>query len=410
MPSESVETVIIGGGQAGLVMSHMLRTRGRPHIVLERSRVAERWRSERWNGLRFQFPNWSVRLPDFPFPQSDPDGFAPPEEIVEYLERYARHIEAPVRSGVAATAVRRDPQSGRYTVETAVGQIEAKNVVIATGPYQKPVIPPCCSEASPFFQVHASQYKSSSQLPDGGVLVVGSGASGTQIAEELLREGRRVYISLGRHRRFPRRYRGKDVIWWLERLGIDRTPVAKHVPGQPLPLITGAYGGHTLDFRHLAAQGLTLLGHVENIAGTVVKIAPDLADSLAYGDAAYMGFLDMVDEQVDRLGLRAPEDPEARIPHPDPDCVREPLHRLDLTEAGVNAVIWATGYACEFSWIDVPVLNERGEPKHREGVTDAPGLYFIGLLWLARMNSSFLSGVAEDAERLAELIAADTSR
>jgi len=410
MTTECVETVIIGGGQAGLVMSHMLRKRGRPHLVLERNRIAERWRSERWNGLKFQFPNWSVRLPDFPFPHSDPDGFAPPEEIVAYLADYARHIEAPVRTGVAATAVQRDPQSGRFTVETPGGQIGAKNVVIATGPYQKPMIPQCYSEASPFFQVHASQYKSTSQLPDGGVLVVGSGASGAQIAEELLREGRQVYISVGRHRRFPRRYRGKDVIWWLERLGSDRTPVAQRIPGQPLPLITGAYGGHTLDFRHLAAQGLILLGHIENITGTTVEIAPDLADSLAYGDAAYMVFLDMVDAQVDCIGLHVPEDPEARVPHPDPDCLREPLRRLDLAKAGVNAVIWATGYTCDFSWIDVPVFNALGEPIHREGVTDAPGLYFIGLLWLARMNSSFLSGVAEDAERIAALISPDGSK
>lgn len=409
MTSERVETVIIGGGQAGLVMSHMLRRRDQPHLVLERNRIAERWRSERWNGLKFQFPNWSVRLPDFPFPHSDPDGFAAPQEIVAYLADYARHIEAPVRSGVAATAVRRDPQSGAYTVETPVGEIEAKNVVIATGPYQKPVMPQCYCEASPLFQVHASHYKSTSQLPDGGVLVVGSGASGTQIAEELLREGRQVYISVGRHRRFPRRYRGKDVIWWLERLGIDRTPVAKHVPGQPLPLITGAYGGHTLDFRHLAAQGLILLGHVENITDTIVEIAPDVADGLAYGDAAYMDFLNLVDAQIESLGLSAPDDPEARISQPDPDCLREPLRCLDLSKAGVSAIIWATGYTCDFSWIDVPVFDAHGEPIHREGVTDAPGFFFIGLLWLARMNSSFLSGVAEDAERLASLIAADES-
>lgn len=406
MRAEIVETVIVGGGQAGLTLSHMLSKRQCAHIVLERARVAERWRSERWDGLRFQFPNWSVQLPDFPFPHVDPEGFATSAEIVDYLTAYADFIAASVRCGVTVTALRERSGRAGFVVETSEGSIEAVNVVVATGPYQVPVIPPLLPNDAGLYQVHASRYRQPGELPDGAVLVVGSGASGAQIAEELIRAGRQVYLSVGRHRRLPRRYRGRDLISWLAMMGLDRTPVDKRGPDKTLPLITGAYGGHTIDFRQFAAQGMILLGRLQSVSDGTLHLAPDLADSLASGDAAYAAFLDLVDSFVHQQGLGVPEEPAARASLADPACVVEPINHLNLAVAGIFSVIWSTGYACDFGWIDLPVLDGQGEPVHRDGVTSVPGLYFLGLQWLSRMNSSFLNGVAEDAARLADHIAA----
>jgi putative flavoprotein involved in K+ transport len=402
---EKVETLIVGGGQAGLAVSHMLARRGCPHLVVERGRIAERWRTERWDGLRFQFPNWSVRLPDFPFPHSDPDGFTTSPDIVEYLTAYADFIAAPIRCGVSVGTLGRGEHPSRFLADTSDGPIAAANVVVATGPYQVPIVPAPLKDHIDLFQVHASRYREPGQLPPGAVLVVGSGASGAQIAEELVRAGRHVCLSVGHHRRMPRRYRGRDLIWWLDALGIDQTPVEKRGPDRSLPLITGAYGGHTIDFRDFAAEGVTLLGRVMAAKNGVLEIAPDLAENLASGDRAYAGFLDAVDEHVARHELDVPEEPGARAMRPDPACVVQPIRRLDVRAAGISSVIWATGYRCDFGWIDFPVLDARGEPVHRAGVTDVPGLYFLGLQWLSKMNSSFLSGVAGDAARLADHIA-----
>jgi putative flavoprotein involved in K+ transport len=253
--------------------------------------------------------------------------------------------------------------------------------------------------------MHASRYRRPEQLPPGALLVIGSGASGTQIAEELLRADREVYLSVGRHRRMPRRYRGRDLIWWLSALRLDQTPVEKRGPDRSLPLITGAYGGHTIDFRQLAAQGVRLLGHLRAAHDGSLDFASDLAASLAHGDAAYAGFLDLVDDHVERSGLNVPHEPSARTIPPDPGDLIEPLRTLNLRAAGIGAVIWATGYAFDLSWIDVPVLDARGEPVHRHGIADVPGMYFIGLQWLSKMTSSFLSGVGDDAARLADHIA-----
>jgi len=405
MGVERVQTLVIGGGQAGLVMSHRLKQRGLAHLVLERHRIAERWVTERWDGLRFQFPNWSVSLPEFSFPHTDPDGFAPTGEIVDFITAYAAFVAPPIRCGVAVTRLRcRDGGSG-FVAETSDGEIEADNVVVATGPYQRPLMPDLLRDED-IFQVHASCYKNPEQLPPGAVLVIGSGASGAQITEELCRAGRRVYLSVGAHTRLPRRYRGRDLIWWLGAMGIDQTPVEARGPSRLLPLITGAYGGHTIDFRRFAADGVTLLGRVRAVRDGVLDIAPDLGKSLAEGETTYSIFLDMVDAHIRQHGLKMPEEPAARAVLPDPPCVTEPLRRLDISGDGIGAVIWATGYGLDFGWIDLPVLDGRGEPLHRHGITEVPGLYFLGLQWLSKMKSSFLSGVGDDAAVLADHIAA----
>ncbi len=399
---EQVKTLIIGGGQAGLVMSDMLRRRGQPHLILERGRIAERWRSERWDGLRFQFPNWAVRLPDWPFPHSDPDGFAAVTEIVAYLEAYARKIAAPLRCGVAVTALRRTEDGKGFIAETSAGAIAAAQVVVATGPYQRPALPDLPLATCDLFQLHASAYRAPAQLPPGAVLIVGSGASGAQIAEELARAGRPVYLSVGRHKRMPRRYRGRDFIWWLSAMGLDQTPVAARGPDATLPLITGAYGGHTLDLRDFAAQGMVLLGRLRAIEGRTLRFAADLRASIAAGDAAYRAFLERADNHVAAHGLSLPADPEAWAIGPDPpEFAKAPL---ELDAGALGAIVWATGYELDFRWIELPVLDERGAPRHDRGVASVPGLYFLGLAWLSKMSSSFLSGVADDAARLADCI------
>ena len=406
MPTDAVETLIIGGGQAGICMSHMLSQRGCPHLVLERGRIAERWRSERWCGLRFQFPNWSVRLGDFPFAACDPDGFASSAEIVAFLDAYAGMVRPPIRCGVAVTRLRRNPHGHGYIAETPAGAIAASTVVVATGPYQRPVMPALLADDPTLFQVHASGYRAPAQLPAGAVLVVGSGASGAQIAEELARAGRRVYLSVGRHKRMPRRYRGRDLIWWLSEMRLDQTPLEARGPDPTLPLITGAYGGHTIDFREFARQGITLLGRLRSAHAGMLHFAQDLAASLKHGDDAYASFLDKVDAYVAAHALSLPIDSTAHASCPDLPAVADPPQQLDRHRAGIKSVIWATGYAFDFGWIELPVINGQGEPMHDRGIASMPGLYFLGLPWLSKMNSSFMSGIGDDAARLADCIVA----
>jgi putative flavoprotein involved in K+ transport len=401
MPDEKIETLVIGGGQAGLTMSHQLKQRGLPHLVLERRRIAERWRSERWDGLIFQFPNWSVRLPDFPFPHDDPDAFSDTATIIKYIEAYAEFVAPPIRCGVAVTRLAQ--RDGTFIAETTDGTIAARNVVVATGPYQRNVIPDMLRD-HPVFQVHASDYKNPAQLPPGAVLVAGAGASGAQIAEELQRAGRRVYLSVARHRRLPRRYRGRDLIWWLAEMRLDQMTPEERGSARLGPVISGAYGGRTIDFRNFAADGMILVGRIEAAQDGIIEIAPGLAESLVDGDLVYSTFLDTVDAYVKRRGIELPEDPAARTIVADPPCVTAPLTRLDLATEGISSVIWATGYGVDFGWIDVPVLDERGEAVHHIGISEVPGLYFLGLQWLSKMNSSFLSGVGDDAAVLADHI------
>ena len=400
MVTEHVETLIIGGGQAGLAMSHMLSRRGRPHLVVERGRIGERWRSERWDGLRFQFPNWSVRLPDFPFVHKEPDGFATSAEIVAYLEAYARSVNPPIRCGVAVAGLRRGEDNIGFVTQTTSGTIAARNVVIATGPYQRPIVPRLISDDCDLFQIHANAYKGPEQLLPGATLVVGSGASGAQIAEELARAGRKVYLSVGRHKRMPRRYRGRDLIWWLAEMGLDRTPVEKREGDAILPLITGAYGGHTIDFRDFAEMGITLAGRLLSGRDGAMEFADDLGESIAYGDAACIAFLDLVDGYMARQKLDAPEEAVARVKRPDPQRMTIPVRHLDIRHAGLSSVIWATGYSFDYGWIDLPVIDANGAPTHDHGVATVPGVYFLGLPWLSKMNSSFLSGVGDDAARI----------
>ena len=411
MSVEKVDTLIVGGGQAGLAMSEQLSKRGLSHLVVERHRIAERWRSERWDGLHANGPAWHDRLSGLAIAGVDPDGFATRDQMADYFAAYAELIAAPIRCGVAVTGLYKDPDGPGFRAETSVDVIEANNVVAATGPFQRPIIPSLVpsetgAPEARIVQMHSNAYRNSGQLPEGAVLVVGAGSSGAQIADELSRAGRRVYLSVGEHQRPPRRYRGRDFGWWYRVQGLWNVPVSDPPARHVTIAVSGAYGGHTIDFRRLAARGVTLLGRAAAFADGVMRFSPDLASNLANGDASYRSLLDAADAYVVREGLDLPEEPGARIVEPDPPCVTDPILQLNLRDTGITAIVWATGFRLDFDWLKVDTFDKRGAPKHLRGVTAVPGLYFLGLPWLSRRASSFIFGVELDAAHLAEHIAA----
>jgi putative flavoprotein involved in K+ transport len=405
MPTEEIDTLVVGGGQAGLAMSAHLSERGVPHLVVERHRIAERWRTERWDSLVANGPAWHDRFPPMEFAGTPPESFPPKDRVVAYFEAFAERIEAPVRCGVEVTRAERDAGTGGFRVETSEGPIRARSLVAATGPFQRPVVPPLVPNDSGVLQVHSSAYRNPDRLPEGAVLVVGAGASGSQIADELLRAGRRVYLSVGPHDRPPRRYRGRDYCWWLGVLGKWSAKAAAPGTEHVTIAVSGAHGGETVDFRRLAARGATLLGRAEAYADGAMAFAPDLARNLARGDANYLSVLDEADAYADREGLDLPPEPEARRIDPDPPCVTDPILTLDLGEAGISAIVWATGYAFDFGWLQAGAFDAAGRPQHSRGVSPVPGLYFLGLPWLSDRSSSFIWGVWNDAAYLAERIA-----
>ena len=405
MSPDVVHTLIVGGGQAGLAMSEHLSNRGVAHLIVERSRIAERWRSERWDSLVANGPAWHDRFPTLEFADIDPDSFATKDRIVEYFEAYARQIEAPVRCGVEVTSVEKKDDGSAFRVETSEGVLEATNVVAATGPFQRPLIPAVVPEDTGVMQLHSSGYRNPGQLPDGAVLVVGAGSSGAQIADELLRAGRRVHLSIGPHDRPPIRYRGKDFCWWLGVLGMwDATTTAPGMEHVTIA-VSGAHGGQTVDFRRFAERGMTLVGRAGPFEDGVMHIAPDLERNIAGGDANYLFMLDAADAYIAENNLDFPEEPDARVIPALPACVADPVLELNLVDSGITSIVWATGFAIDFSWLKADTFDASGRPLHDKGVSKVPGLYFLGLPWLSRRASPFIWGVWHDAEYLASHIA-----
>lgn len=405
MPIEETDVVVVGAGQAGVAMSEHLGAHGIPHIVVERDRIAERWRTARWDSLVANGPAWHDRFPGLEFPDVAPDAFAPKEKVADYFVAYAEKIGAPVRCGVEVTSVRRHDGHPGFRVETSHGDIDARYVVAATGPFQRPVFPPIVPDGAVPVQIHSNAYHNPEQLPVGAVLVVGAGSSGVQIADELRRSGRQVFLSVGPHDRPPRQYRGRDFCWWLGVLGLwdAQTPPqgAEHVT----IAVSGARGGHTVDFRELAADGIELVGMTASYADGVLRFAPDLATNIAAGDAQHLALLRAADEFVARNGLDLPEEPEAHVLGADPACVTNPRLELDLADADVTSIVWATGYATDYGWLDVDTFDEKGRPVQRRGISPEPGVYFLGLPWQSRRGSSFIWGVWHDARYVADHIA-----
>ena len=401
---EKIDTLIVGGGQAGIAMSEHLSNCKIPHLVLERNRIAERWRSERWDSLVANGPAWHDRFPNMEFADFDPNGYPSKEQVVDYFVAYAEMIKAPIRCGVEVKEVRRNVGRPGFRVETSDGIFDANNVVAATGPFQRPLIPKFEFEKNKITQIHSSQYQNPEQLPDGGVLVVGAGSSGAQIADELLRSGKSVYLSVGPHDLPPRSYRGRDFVWWLGVLGkweaVTKDPGTEHIT----IAVSGAHGGQTVDFRGLAERGISLLGRTQSFKNNVMYFAPDLTKNIAGGNAYTLSLLDQADDYVIRNGLNFPLEPEAREVLPDPECVTNPILEIDLEEAGINSIVWATGFDVDFSWLKVDALDENGRPKHERGISTESGIYFLGLPWQSRRGSAFIWGVWQDAKFLADQI------
>lgn len=405
MTTEKVDTLVVGAGQAGIALSEHLGRKGVPHLILEKNRVAEAWRSGRWDSLVANGPAWHDRFPSLEFAKNDPDEFVTKDGIADYLEDYAKMVDAPIRTGVEVTKAERLPNGGGFLVETSAGAIEAKRIVAATGAFQHPVIPPIVPQDAGVEQLHSFYYRNPDQLPEGNVMVVGAGSSGAQIADELNRAGRKVFLSVGPHDRPPRRYRGRDFVWWLGVLGLwdlaAQKPGTEHVTIS----VSGAYGGHTMDFRRLAGEGVTLTGLTQGFKDGVLSFADDLQKNVAGGDANYLEMLDAADAYVKRTGLDLPEEPEARKAWPEPDCLSNPLASIDFEKEGITTIIWATGFRQDFSWMKFDAFNDKGAPVHQRGVSVEPDVYFLGLPWQSRRGSTFLWGVWHDAKFIADQIA-----
>jgi putative flavoprotein involved in K+ transport len=400
---EEVEVLVVGAGQAGIAMSEHLGAQGVPHVVVERDRIAERWRSWRWDSLVANGPAWHDRFPGLEFDVA-PDAFAGKDEVADYLVAYANKIDAPIRTGVTVNSVRKLQGRKGFRVDTSDGTIDARFVVAATGAFQKPVIPPVVPESAGLHQIHSSAYHNPGQLPAGAVMVIGAGSSGVQIADELRQSGRQVYLAVGPHDRPPRSYRGRDFCWWLGVLGKWDMAAPPRGAEHVTIAVSGAHGGHTVDFRDLAASGITLLGMAGPYEDGVMTFAPDLRANIESGDANYLSMLDEADAYVVRNGLDLPEEPQARVFGPDPECMVNPIASLDLAAAGVTSIIWAVGFAFDYGWLQVDAFDDKGAPRHQRGVSTEPGIYFLGLPWQSRRGSSFIWGVWHDARYLADQI------
>jgi putative flavoprotein involved in K+ transport len=403
--------VVIGGGQAGLSMSYCLGVRGIDHLVLDKATVGNEWRDRRWDSFCLVTPNWQCALPGFPYQGPEPHGFMLRDEIVSYLESYARSFGPPLAEHTTATRLTQRPRGG-FEIRTSRGIITADQVVVATGPYQVPLTPRLGHRLpDDVRQIHSSQYRNPAELPPGAVLVVGTGQSGGQIAEDLHLAGRTVHLATGSAPRVTRFYRGRDVVDWLADMGyyargIDEFSDADAVRFRANHYVTGRDGGRDIDLRAFARDGMRLYGRLAAVSGGTVHFADDLRENLDRADAVAESIKDSIDAHIDARRIVAPR--EARYAP-----VWEPAgltSALDLEAAGIATVIWATGFGRDCRWIEVPVFDGRGYPTHRRGVTSCEGLYFLGLPWQHTWGSGRFCGVGTDAAYLADRICAGPLR
>lgn len=407
---EKIDTIIVGGGQGGLSLSYYLMQAGREHLVLEKaSQPGEAWRNHRWNSFTLVTPNWSFRLPGAEYTGPDPHGYMPRDEIVSRFEQYVERYLLPVRTGVTVSSMEPGPSGKGFTVRSNLGNWQARRVVIATGLFQNGKIPTYAAGIPPTVrQLEAGQYRNPQALEPGAVLVVGSGQSGAQIAEELNQAGCKVYLCAGSAGQAPRRYRGRDLYEWAMLTGfldrtVDQLPSSQARFVSP-PLLTGKDGGHALNLHRFYRDGVTLLGHLRGFEDGCLLLAPDLKESLVKSDQFEVNFLKMVDTYIEKNGLTAPQ-PEQLEVIKDGYNATEVLS-LNIHQTGISTIIWATGYSFDFSLVKFPVFDLSGFPITRGGVTQVTGLYFAGLPWLDTQKSGLLMGVGEMAARLAAYIEA----
>jgi len=405
---KSTHTVVVGAGQAGLIMSSHLREAGREHVVLDRrDELGGGWR-DRWDAFQLVSPNFVTDLPGFPYEGPDPDGYMTRDEIAGRVAAFAGVIDAPVSLDTSVTRLAVDASSpGRFLVETNHGAVQAEEVVVATGAFHAPRIPPTALDPA-IHQLHAHHYRNEAQLPPGGVLLVGSGQTGVQLAEELQAAGRTVTLSVGHCGRVPRRYRDRNFFWWLRSLLIDGPAVGAGLPTVNElpdlraklacnPHLSGHGGGHDTNLRRYAAEGMRLVGRFEGADAHHARFAADLSANLAFADAFFdERFKDLIETFVERAGLDLP--PDDRVPF---ELEVPEVTQLDLRAEGISTVLWTTGYAPDYGWLDLPVLDELGMPRHVRGISEVPGLTFIGLLWQRNQVSANFVGVATDAAFLA---------
>jgi putative flavoprotein involved in K+ transport len=398
--------IIVGGGQAGLSMSYCLKERGIDHLVFEKHRIGHSWRTYRWDSFCLVTPNWQCQLPNYPYAGSDPHGFMKRDEIVQYIEAYAASFAPPIKEGVEVLRICKDKAQELFYLTTSIGNYTADQVVIATGGYHRPKIP-SIAERLPdgIVQLHSSQYKNPQSLPDKAVLVVGTGQSGCQIAEDLHLAGKQVHLCVGGAPRSPRRYRGKDVVDWLDQMGyydlsIDEHPQRDKVRTKANHYVTGRDGGREIDLRQFALEGMQLHGRLRAIRQGILEFWDDLQQNLDQADAVAESIKKTIDSFIEKHQIEAPiEPPYQPVWQPE-----SPTLSLPLEAADIGAVIWCTGYHADFSWVEVPVFDGKGYPGHDRGVTAVRGLYFLGLPWLYTWGSGRFSGIARDATYLADYI------
>ncbi len=406
--SHHYSVIIVGGGQAGLSMSYCLQERGIDHLIFEKNQVGYAWREKRWDSFCLVTPNWQCHLPGYPYPGDDPQGFMQKDEIVRYIEAYVDAFNPPLKAGVEVLKLRRDASQAVFEVMTSIGDYTADQVVIAVGGYHLPKVPRIAERLPDrMIQLHSSEYKNPQSLPNKGVLVVGTGQSGCQIAEDLHLAGKQVHLCVGGAPRSPRRYRGKDVVDWLDQMGYYDLPIDEHPQKDKIRTkanhyVTGRDGGREIDLRQFALEGMKLYGRLKQIGSTQLEFWNDLKQNLDQADAVAESIKKTIDSFIEKDQIQAPIDPPYKpVWEPTAEIVE-----LDYEQENIGTVIWCTGYQADFSWIEIPIFDGKGYPGHERGVTAVWGLYFLGLPWLYTWGSGRFSGIARDATFLADYLAA----
>lgn len=399
--------IVVGGGQAGLSISYCLKNKDIDHVVLEKNQIAYSWQDKRWDTFCLVTPNWQCTLPGYHYPGDDPNGFMEKDEIVNYIREYARSFDPPVQEGVEVFQVKKEQSGDLFELSTSLGDYTADRVVIATGSYHQPKIPRIAERLNPdILQLHSSDYKNPQSVPEGEVLVVGSGQSGCQIAEDLHLAGKKVHLCVGGAPRSPRQYRGKDVVDWLDQLGYYDLTIANHpdkenVRTKTNHYVTGRSGGHEIDLRTFALEGMQLYGSLEDIQEDYLQFKPNLKRNLNRADEVAESIKKTIDDYIAKNQISAPTEPDYKpVWQPETETLQ-----LNYQQANITTVIWCIGYQTDFSWVKVPVFDGVGYPSHNRGVTSVNGLYFLGLPWLYTWGSGRFSGIARDAKYICNHIA-----